>query len=484
MERLSCFSLEVPGSSLHRYHVAIASLIRGNGLVTIEYRRSDLPYVLIPLIYFVALFPSRNHWDTVEILRLARNGQSIDQWTALYFRYLQIISAGGHLAFLPSAIGLIGLVFGCVYFVESLPLSKATKRIATLISVGSPFVGVFGMTLTHEVQTVTGTLILSGILLRKFSNSEEEINKVLVGFAIIYCLMTFVGLLIVFGFFLALTRKHNMLRNSFVYILIFLFSFMSGSLLFVDKVNPATNFQSFLGDVKCIVQHPDAVISEIQWNELEKLGPKEKWLEARTCSSTAEAVMFVAPNFPGKEVDFLKLWAQLVKQNPQIALQARIQRSAMALPPPFFQSQPNFSSKDYLEPVGTGTQDDLQQWSPLFKTSNDDPYQLEHLRPPSFLKPLEFIALLPAFILNSQSWLWGWGGLWIVVFAIILLTRTRMRLSDISRVLLPHFMTIVGLFVGSPVSDPRYAMSLTVVGIFTSIAFLADYFVRRRSSLL
>lgn len=439
--------------------------------------------VLFPSFYFISLFPSRNHWDTVETLRLSRNGQSLDQWTAIYFRYLELLSLGGKFAFFASLVGLIGLSYSTCFFIDSLPISKRGREIGTIIALATPFVGVFGMTLTHEVQTVTGSLILTGILLRRMQSNEYSSKAWFIFIAFIYCAMTFVGVLIISGYLISLMSRKNAMRYTILIVVIVVLNLFSSSILRVAKVDSATNLQSVLGDMKCITQHPDAVISPSQWKQLESFGEISKWKESVTCSTTSVTVLFTAPQVSNRERELISLWANLVRQNPQIALQARIQRAAMALPPPFFQSQPNFSSRNFLEPVGLGTQDDLQQWSPVFKTSNDDPYQKENYPAPSFLKPLEYVALLFAFIINGQSWFWGWGGLWFLIFTLVLITRTQFSYGSISRILLPHVLTIIGLFVGSPVSDPRYAMSLTCVGIFTSIAFLVDYLVRRKEIL-
>jgi len=441
--------------------------------------RSTSWKALLPLFYFAALFPSRNHWDTVEILRLSRNGQSLDQWTAIYFRYLEWLSIGGRFAFIASLIGLIGLSYSTCYFIDSLPVSSKASEVTKLLALASPYVGVFGMTLTHEVQTTTGALVLSGVLLRRGLGQETNLPKSLLFIAILYCTMTFVGNLIVIGYLLSTMTSARKVRTVLSILLVIFFALFSSSLLRVEKVSSGTNLQSILGDIRCITQHKDSNISSEDWITLESFGPKELWQEPKTCSYSDS--VFAFSQVQGREIELVKLWMEMVRHNPQIALQARIQRSTIALPPPFFQSQPNYSSRDYLEPVGVGTQDDLQQWSPLFKTSNDDAYQMENFPSPQVLKPLEFVALLPAFIFNSQSWFWGWGGLWFLVFSVLLLARTHLTYKGILKIQIPHILTIFGLFAGSPISDPRYAMTLTTVGIFSGLGFLVDYLVKRKS---
>lgn len=434
-------------------------------------------------LFIAALYPSRNHLDTVMALQLARDGESTNQWTSIYFRFIEYSSAFGRFPFIPAILGLLSLTLAAVYFVRSLPLTERGKRVSSIAICATPFVGVFGMTLTHEVQTVSGALVLSGILIRRQIDRDYSANPILILVAIIACVMTFVGILISAGFLLGLLSKENWKKTLASIAVLGLFAIFSDSLLRVDKVSSATNLQAFLGDLKCVAQHPDASIAVEQWKVLESFGAREDWTNPTTCSITSVTVMFTAPQVEGRERELLRLWLEIIRQNPQIALQARIQRSAMALPPPFFQSQPNYSSRNYLEPVGLGTQDDLQQWSPIFKTSNDDPYQKENFPAPSISRPLEYLVLLPAFIINSQSWFWGWGGLWFVVFLVVLIVGTRLSYKSISRIVLPHIFTIVGLFIGSPVSDPRYAMTLTCVGLFTSIAFLVDFLVKRRATL-
>jgi len=447
-----------------------ANLIRG---------KFGLCITIFVLFFFAALFPSRNHWDTVEILKLAREGGSMDQWTALYFRFLQILSINGKYAFIPAFVGLLSLGLAIIFFINSFSLSQRIKNIVVICVFATPFFGVFGMTLTHEVQTVTGTLFLTGIIIRRIYYPEMQSNKGLVSLSFLFCGMTFVGILIILGYLVASVNKKNAARSFFIAIAIVIVNVSSSALLHVTEVNSATKLQAVLGDMKCVAQHPDAVLTYAQWDRLIEYAPEKQWKEPNTCSDASRS-LFVAPKIPGNELKVIRLWLELARQNPQIVLQARIQRAAMALPPPFFQSQPNFSSRNYLEPVGQGTQDDLQQWSPLFKTSNDDPYQKERFSQPSFLKPLEYLVLLPAFILNGQSWFWGWGGMWFVIFLFLLITRTKFSYKNIFRISLPHVFTIIGLFVGSPISDPRYAMTLTMTGFITSIVFLVEYLTRRK----
>lgn len=444
-------------------------------------KKLELASLAIVAFYSVALFPSRNHLDTVTAMSLARSGESLDQWTAAYFRFLQLTTLGGRFPFISAILGLVLLTLATRYFIYSFELPKRTKSLAFLVCSASPFVGVFGMTLTHEVQTVTGTLALSGILIRRAYNPTQRLNPILILLSMFLSVMTFVGALICVGFLLAIMNWKNKIKVAGAMTLVALFAMFSSDLLRVTRMESVTGLQSVLGDIKCVAQHPDSVITPSQWQLLESFGEREMWVRPTTCSNTSMDVLFVVPNSSGRELEILKLWAQVARQNPQITLQARFQRAAMALPPPFFQSQPNYSSRNFLEPVGLGTRDDLQQWSPIFKTSNDDPYQKEKFFAPSFAKPLEYIALLPAFIINSQSWFWGWGGFWIIVFIGILIWRTELTYGSIIRIILPHLFTIIGLVIGSPVSDPRYAMTLTSVGLFTTIAYLSRFLINRKS---
>lgn len=444
--------------------------------------RRLLPNILIGIscfAYFIALFPSRNHWDTVEILRLSRFGKTSDQWTALYFRFIELLSIGGRFAFVPAAFGLISLTLSVIFFVNSLPLSSRTRNSTIILACLSPFVGFFGMTLTHEVQTTSGVLLLSGILIRESFNTKISNKGIVTCVGVVFSVMTFVGILIAVSFFLANFNRKNPLLPILASLCVAVLSIFSGQLLHVETVSSSTKMQAFLGDVKCIVQHPNSKISEDEWKLLDSFGDLNLWKLTSSCSATSSNVMFTTERLQGRELVFLKLWYKLITQNPQIALQARIQRAANALPPPFFQSQPNFSSRNFLEPVGVGTSDDLQQWSPVFKTSNDDPYQESRFRLPSAIRLFEYVAVVPAFVINSQSWFWGWGGLWFVVFLVILVVGTPLRYSQIFRILIPQIVTILGLFLFSPVSDPRYSYWMSLIGILTSLAYGINYLQMR-----
>ena len=62
-------------------------------------------------VYFYGLFPGRIYRDSASLIELMRAGQSSDQWSALYFRYLQILTVNGRFLFIAAAVNLLFLTF-------------------------------------------------------------------------------------------------------------------------------------------------------------------------------------------------------------------------------------------------------------------------------------------------------------------------------------------------------------------------------------
>jgi hypothetical protein len=426
------------------------------------------------LFYFVALYPSRNHWDTVKILELSRSGKSSDQWTASYFRFLEILSFGGKYGMVPAVVGLICLAAALLFFISSFNCEVKTLNIVGRFFLLSPFIGVFGMTLTHEVQSTTGTLLLTGLLMRKVRKDITNMfeYKSLILFSALMLSMIHTGIFVFFGFLVAyviIERSHLLLLGVTCFGLL-LVTLYGHQLLGVTEQSKALRYQSFLGDIKCITQHPDANINTTEWNLLLLSGTLEEWTSPSTCAYSQ--VYFAFPWVEKNQISTIKLWFKLTSQNPQLAIEARIQRAANALPPLLFTPPQAAIAVDYLKPVGLNVQDDLLIWSPLFKTSNDDEYQRHKFQNLKFGKILEAVAILPAHLLNRNSSLWGWAGLWLSVAVFLLYLCSPYRLRKLSLVFLPQIFTCISLVLFSPISDPRYSMNVTL----TSLVIFALFF--------
>jgi hypothetical protein len=347
-------------------------------------------YILIPATFYaVALFPGRIYRDSTYLLELMRIGESSDQWTALYFRYLQITTFNGRYLFINAILGLATLTLSFLFFMNSLNISRRTLRIVTSIMVASPFIGVFGMTVGHDTTTASGVLILTGILVRRQNNFNSQLNYRILFLGIFLCSTSFLGFTSLLGFAFAawIQRKKKL---SAVIILLTLVQIALGSLILnVSQARENLTMTSLLGDIKCITQHPDAKISTQQWVLINKLAPESKWKSPTSCW-IADNAYFALVNASKNPKDTANLWINLALQNPQISMMAHIQRASVALPPIFFSPPPNMIDNNYSVPVGDGTKDDLQKFSELFKTSVDD-LPSKALRIP-FQGPFEYLA--------------------------------------------------------------------------------------------
>jgi hypothetical protein len=435
------------------------------------------------LFYSFALFPSRNHWDTAKILELAREGKSSDQWTASYFRFLEALTFSGRFGMIPAILGLTLLVLAFLFFISSFSYKEVPLNLLAKLFLFSPFIGVFGMTLTHEVQSTTGVLILIGILIRKLKSNWFNVQeyRFLILFSALMLSMIHTGIFIFFGFCVAyfIILRKNLVFLTVIGSVLFLVTLFGHSILGVVEQGKALRYQSFLGDIKCIAQHPDAKISPSDWKVLLQSGSQEEWIAPSTCAYSQ--VYFAFPWVEKNQTSTLKLWLKLSSQNPQLALEARIQRAANVLPPLIFTAPQNAIAIDYLEPVGITVQDDLLVWSPLFKTSNDDAYQRMRFPKINAMKYLEAVAILPAHFLNRNSSLWGWAGLWLSVAILLLFLSNSLKLREILVVFLPQVFTCISLIMFSPISDPRYSMSVTLPSIVISALFLPELFKKIRN---
>lgn len=424
--------------------------------------------------WIIALFPGRIGSDALTLVNAMRQGDSSDQWTAVYFRLLWLLTGNGAILWPASLFGLFSLFVSYVYLVESITSNDRLRKILVSILSFSPFIGNWGMTVNHETLDLAGLLIITGILVGKYKNNAKA-NNGLIAIAGIYSLTSFVGSLafVVFLCIYLFSRKKLLmgLVASFS-----IFTLFAGPILNVQPMNSAWKYITFLGDIKCIVQHPDAEISSADWNYLNSIGNKQLWEQPETCLVADFGVGALKTPVVANPERLLKTWINLVMNNPQLALEARLQRTSVLLPPLFFQPQPNMISQDYLRPVGEGTGTDLQQFSELFKTSIDDPkFSNEKLFK---LNPFEYLALLITFLFNQRSLFWGYGGLWLMLWLPIAPFLLKIRFKDAILVSAPMLALSFSLFFLMPSPQPRYTGINVILGL-TATIFTADIILKR-----
>lgn len=421
------------------------------------------------LVYFYGLFPGRIYRDSASLIELMKEGQSSDQWSALYFRYLQLLTLNGRFLFTVSVINLALLTYGIYRLIQSLNIEEKNKRRIFVIFAWSPFIGVFGMTVGRDTLATAGILILTSQIIQPLEGRRpsSRTQRIVLSFSIILTCMSILGCAFLIALSLFFFLKSQKILSLVIFIIVAFNLTLMSSVLQVSHHSEKLYLANVLGDIKCIAQHPDAVISENQWNELSKLGSIEMWKEPKSCW-LADYSYFALESASVNSGKTLSLWKELFIQNPQISIVSRIQRSSVALPPIFFSPPPNMIEMNYSLPVGLGTQDDLQKFSELFKTSVDSKY-FENTELP-LQSALESLLLFVALIFNQNSQVWGWAGLWISVALLLGHRLTRLSRSQFLLALTPLVFMHVVIVLASPAPNPRYLMASSLLGITFLIA--------------
>jgi len=433
--------------------------------------------------WYLAMFPGRLGYDYALAIRMIQDGKSTDWWTALFFWFLKITSFSGKSIFLPSLLGIFLLAFSIFYLISSFPTTVTIKKSATLAILITPFFGVFGVTVSHDVFQTIGIIMLVGIEIR-FLQQIEISNKSLFSAAFFgyFCLLSVKTgpIIILFGLLSLFIHKRIRLILFLTPLLIgiFLLSSVGISTDFMKN----TKFYPVIADLKCIAQHPEARITLSEWNFLIQLAPKNYWIEPLTCATSESASKIVNVNSSKLiyNYEFLKNYAGIVEKNPALFIMAHLQRSRGALPPPFFQGPENQVDLDISKPLGQDTNIALQSGPELLHPSIDEPSVDINI---GILKPFEILAQIPTLIINQASWFWGWGGLWllpIIYFWLKSFTKSKVSLRLFS--LYPLFLLHATLIIFTPGSLGRYYMSTILIGIIVCIVMFLQFLKSVQSS--
>ena len=426
-------------------------------------------FALLPsLLCMYGLFPGRIYSDSASLIELMRNNESSDQWSALYFRYLQLLTFDGKFLFLASSINLLCLTFSIYLVIQSTKISDKVKKKTFIILNWTPFIGVFGMTVGRDTVATSGMLILLSQILQKNREQYQFVgrSKILLTLGIFMSCMSIIGCAFLVGLaFVFALNEQRLLGLVTLILVVFNLTYMSSALQ-VSRNSEKLYIANVLGDIKCIVQHPDAVVSQEQWRTISKLGSIQKWKDPKSCW-LADYSYFALDSASLSSGQTLSLWRSLVLQNPQISIVARIQRSSVALPPVLFNPPPNMISLNYDEPVGLGTQDDLQKFSELFKTSIDSKYFANQNLP--LQRILESMILFSALIFNQNSQIWGWAGMWLVVSFLLGRKITDFSRLNFFKTISPLVVTHLIIVMASPAPNPRYLMTTTIFGIIIGL---------------
>ena len=432
--------------------------------------------------WYLSMFPGRLGYDYSLAIRMIQNGESTNWWTGIYFWFLRISTFYGQSIFLASLIGLISITYALWYFLASVVPNQKVLQKTFLISLCFPIIGVFGVTVSHDVFQSAGILLLLGLIWRIGKDDSHQTHYFFhFLLASVLLITTQTGIYTVgIAAFIALFTS---LRNKAIVSFLIVFSLsLLGNLGVGESIIKHPTLGIFLTDLKCVAQHPEAEISPSDWLELEKIADKDRWLEPLTCSNPDAqiATLGVAKKELGFSRDFLEAYLSVASKNPAIVMQAHLQRSLGALPPPFFQGPENQVDRNIQNPVGLGTNTALQLGPELLHPSIDEPSVSQKI---TFLKPLEVIAQGMVFIVNQASWFWGWGGLWL--YPLVIYYSFTLRVRKIKTLVLALFPTLLlhGSYVlVGPGPLGRYYLSTIIAGLSLTVAMVARLLVQSEES--
>jgi hypothetical protein len=434
----------------------------------------------ICLFWYLAMFPGRLGYDYALAIRMIQNGESTNWWTGIYFWFLRLTTFYGQSIYITSLIGLVSITYALWYFLSSVVENRKILERSFLITLCFPIVGVFGVTVSHDIFQSAGILILLGLIWRFFQNpvnSRQMISHYLL--ASLFLITTQTGIYTVAV--TALLSLFTVYRKQAVasFILILLLSLV-GNFGISGSIIKHPIMSLFLVDLRCVTQHPEAEISDSAWFEFEKISPRVDWLTPLSCSNADAqiAALGVADKDLSITRNFLSAYVSTARQNPAIIMQAHLQRSLGALPPPFFQGPENQVDRNIQNPVGLGTNTALQLGPELLHPSIDEPSVSQKV---SLFAPLEVVAQGLTFLVNQASWFWGWGGLWLYPIVIYYLYFLKIRRTMVLlATLLPTLLLHGSYVLIGPGPLGRYYLSTIIAGLSLLIVMITNSLTRNK----
>ena len=431
------------------------------------------------LFWYISLFPGRIGSDPVQAIKLMEKNQSTDWWSALYFWFLRITTFNGQSIWLASLLSLIPLYLSLIYFLYSLPEKKQrVDKIAFFICL-SPLFGNFAVNINHDVFFTSGILLLLGYSLRMYLKCSKQIDKYLPFIAIVLFLNSRTGYILILFFIVYFFVVSRESLNTFILISFSVFVFILTS-IGITKTSVPMHYLPFLADIKCVAQHPEARMTDKEWNYLILIASIEDWKKPITCASMdiANGELRSKKLEALHPLEFYKTYLSIAAKNPAIVIQAHLQRGSIALPPPFFQGPQNQVDRNIDNPIGLNTNIALQLGPEVLHPSIDyPPLKIDN----KYLKPLESFALLGSFLINQASWFWGWGGLWLWPIFIYLIFKVKERRPlELIKLTYPILVTHAVLIAVGPIPVPRYVMSTILIGNIILLFLLSELFEKTK----
>jgi hypothetical protein len=442
--------------------------------------------VLLFAFWYLALFPGRLGYDYALLARMVQEGESTAWWGANFYWMFKVLTFEGRHLFLMSLLGLSLLTYSLYYFINALPIKHENRKKAMTAIMLTPIYGFFGVTVSHDVFQVCGVLLISALVFRwRFENGFRFSQTIPIIILSIFCLLTthtgivIIASLVAFVFYnrerkiallaLVMTATFSIISNLGI-------NEPSAETIFKDKVPKAGNALTvlMLVDLKCIAQHPDALITEAEWKVLERYSAKENWKTQTTCSNPDAMVAPLGLKINQTEIDrdLVRTFLSVVSRSPAIPFISHVQRSAVALPPPFF-LPPTYQIPWNPEiPLGSGTNVALQSGPGVLHPSIDEPSLAKKV---AYFAPLEIVAQALALIVNQASWFWGWGGLWLWPIYLFLILKFRIKkLRDLVILTIPTLLLHLSIFLVGPSSLPRYVMATIFQGLIFAYLLIVE----------
>jgi hypothetical protein len=421
------------------------------------------PYTIFAIAFwYLSLFPARIGFDYAEAIRMIRRGESTDWWTGEFFWFLKLTTFGGNFVFLTSLIQLLFFALASIILIFALAHTAQQGYKVLKIWISTPLFGAFAMTLSHDLFLAGGVIILIALpfLQEKFIVKGGLLN--ILNIVATLALMTSqLGRIIVacnIARILVVKWKLGLT------LLLIAVSVFGASNFTVDRFDKSSIYGPLIADLKCVAQHPEARISVADWEELERVANREKWINQVSCALADDQFRVLEPNMENVKISILPIYFRICSQNGPICVLAHLQRSRGTLPPPFFQGPDNQVSLDTSKPIGEGTNIALQQGTELLHPSIDEKSVNSRL---PLQKYIELLPQLTIFLINQASWFWGWGGFWLYPLVFCVLFQFRRTKCLIS--LWPIGVLHLSLILIGPGSFGRYVFSTIAAGVICSI---------------
>ena len=415
--------------------------------------------IVIIGFWYVSLFPGRIGYDYVQLSEIIRNGKSTDWWSPLYFWVFKLLTFNASTIAIISFVQLIILYLVVNTFMKLFEFDSPVYRNSRILIFANPLFGAFAVNVTHDVTLTAGVILLCALNFKDFWTQQKS-APILYVFSYLLLLTSFTGIPIIIVSLLihAVSRNLKILATALCSLLLIMMPVIAS----VDPINQdQSKYFTLIADMKCIIQHPDAHLNEKQLELISKLSATENWRTGESCRKSVPA----QTNWSVlREPDNLGTALAILAHYPILTLSAHIQRTAGVLPPPFPgpDNQIDYSSPESL---GFNTNVAIQNGPQVLHISIDDPiYANSRL---CILKPIEYLAQVPIYLVNQSSWIWGWGGFWLIFLLVVVSLRSERKLVAVLGSLYPVLFIHGIVFILTAEALPRYLMASILLGNFS-----------------